>query len=95
MVEPVDSFERGVLDCLEAAPRSTPVEQLSLVETVDDLRQSVVVAVSGASDRQLDARFGKTFGVLDQYSLAAAIGVVDEATTAHRPSVMQRLFKRI
>ena len=34
MVEPVDPFEGGVLDGLEAALGSTPVDHLGLVEAV-------------------------------------------------------------
>ena len=41
MVEPVDPFERGVLDGLEAAPGSAPVDHLGFVEAVDCLGQSV------------------------------------------------------
>ena len=40
VVEPVDLFERGVLDGLEAAPRSAPVDHLGLVQAVDGLGQS-------------------------------------------------------
>ena len=40
MVEPVDPFERGVFDGFKAAPRSTPVDHLGLVEAVDRLGQS-------------------------------------------------------
>jgi hypothetical protein len=40
MVEPVDLFERGVLNGFEAAPRSAPVDQLGLIESVDRLGQS-------------------------------------------------------
>jgi hypothetical protein len=52
MVEPVDPFERGIFDSFEAAPRSTPVDHLGLVEAVDGLGQSVVVAVADAANRR-------------------------------------------
>src|SRR6476469_5676461 len=69
MVEPVDPFERGVLDRFEAAPRSTPVNHLGLVEAVDRLGQSVVVAVADAADRWLYPGFGEALGVLDRHVL--------------------------
>ena len=46
MVEPVDVAERGELDVLEAAPRSARVDELPLVEPVETLGHSVVVAVA-------------------------------------------------
>ena len=53
MVEPIDPFERGVLDGFEAAPGSAPVDHLGFVEAVDRLGQSVVVAVADTADRRL------------------------------------------
>lgn len=53
VVEPVDLFERGVLDGLKAAPRATPVDHLGLVESVDRLARRVVIAVADAADRGL------------------------------------------
>ena len=50
MVEPVDPFERGIFDCFEAAPWSTPVDHLSLVKAIDRLGQSVVIAIADAAD---------------------------------------------
>ena len=50
VIEPVDPFEGGELDCLDASPWPAPVDHLGLVETVDRLRQGVVVAVSDAAD---------------------------------------------
>ena len=35
MAEPVDPFERGVFDSLEAEPRATPMDNLGLVKAVD------------------------------------------------------------
>jgi hypothetical protein len=37
MVEPVDPFERGVLDGFKVVPRPTPVDHLDFVQTVDSL----------------------------------------------------------
>ena len=65
MVEPVDPFERGILDGFEAAPRSSPVDHLRFVEAVDRLDRSAVIAVADAADRCLDPGLGETLGVFD------------------------------
>ncbi len=69
MVEPVDPFERCVLDGFEAAPGSAPVDHLGFVEAVDRLGQSVVVAVADTADRRLDAGLGEALGVFDRHVL--------------------------
>ncbi len=81
MVELVDPLERGILDGLETAPRSAPVDHLGLVETIDSLRQSVVIAVTDALDRWLDAGFGEALGVFGGYVLATTVGMMDEPAT--------------
>ena len=69
MVEPADPFERGIFDSCDAAPWPTPVDHLSVVETVDRLRQSVVVAVVHTAGRRLDSGFGEPLGILDIHVL--------------------------
>ena len=56
MVEPVDPFEGGELDRLEAAPRSTPMNEFGLVEAIDGLAECIVVGVADAADRRDEAR---------------------------------------
>ena len=63
IVEPVDPGQGRELDGLEAPPRPTPMNDLSLVEAIDRLGESVVVAVSDAVDGRLDASFRQTLGV--------------------------------
>ena len=46
VVEPVDPFEGGELQVLEAAPRSLVAHEFGLVEAVDGLGHGVVVAVA-------------------------------------------------
>ena len=46
-------------------PGATSADYLGLVEIVDALRQSVVIAVADAADRRLDARFCEALGVAD------------------------------
>lgn len=64
-VEPVDPFQRCELDGLEAAPWSTPMDHLGLVEAVDGFRESVVIGISDAADRRLDACLSQALGILD------------------------------
>jgi hypothetical protein len=45
------------------------VDHPGLVEAVDHLGQSVVVAVAGAADLQLDPRLGQAPGLFDGYVL--------------------------
>jgi hypothetical protein len=45
-VVPVDPFERGELDLLEAAPRPASADDLGLEEAVDRLGEGFVVAVA-------------------------------------------------
>lgn len=77
IVEPVDPFQRGVFDSFEGSPRASPVDQLSLVKTIDSFGQSIVIAVTDAANRRLDPGFGQALGVLDREILAAAIAVMD------------------
>ena len=65
MVEPVDPFEGREFNGFEGSPWSTPMDHLGLVEAVDRLGESVVVAVADAADRGLDAGFGQALGVAD------------------------------
>jgi len=83
MVEPVQSFQGGVLDVVDALPGTVPqgtvaADQLGLVETDDRLGQGVV-GVAARAHRELHAGLGEALRVADREVLAAAIGVVDEA----------------
>ena len=42
VVEPVDPFQRGVLDGLKASPGPAPVDHFDLVEAIDGLGQGVL-----------------------------------------------------
>ena len=88
VVEPVDPFESGELDGLEAAPWSTPMNYLGLAETVDGFGESVVIRICDAADRRLDAGLSQALGVLNGYVLAALVTVVHEPATMDRPSIM-------
>ena len=66
-----------------------------LVEAVDRLGQSVVIAVVDAADGMFDPAFGEALGVADRNVLAAALAVKDEAAALRRPPVVERLLERI
>ena len=51
VVEPVDPFQGGELEVLEASPGAAVADELGLVEPDDRLGQGVVVALSGQSPR--------------------------------------------
>ena len=79
MVEPIDPFQRGELDGFKTAPRSTAMNDLSLVKAVDRFGESIVVGIANASDRWLDPCVRQAFRISDRDILAAAVAVVDEA----------------
>src|SRR4051794_13753103 len=79
VIEPVDPFEGGELDGFEATPGAAPMDHLGFVEAVDGFGEGVVVAVTDAANRRLDACRGKTLGILDREVLRTAVTVMDEA----------------
>src|SRR5690606_14560537 len=95
VVEPVHPFEGCVFHGLEAAPGPPTVDDLGLEEPVDRLGQRVVVAVTDAANRRLDARLGQPFSVFDRQILAAAVAVVNQPYALDRAAVMDRLFEGI
>ena len=95
IVEPVDPFEGGELDRFEAAPGAAPMDHLGFVEAVDGFGEGIVVAVTDAADRRLDARRGKPLGILDRDVLHTAITVVDEAAAPDGPALVQGLLQRV
>ncbi|GAB5378315.1 MAG: hypothetical protein AcusKO_47770 [Acuticoccus sp.] len=96
MVEPVDPGERRELDSLEGSPRTPPMNDFGLVEAVDCLGESVVVAVADAADGGLDTSLGQALGVANADVLRAqAIRMVHQAGAMNRPSLMQRLLQSV
>ena len=95
VIEPVDPFERGVFDGIEGLPWSAPMNEFGLEQTDNRLGQCVVVTVANTADRGLQTRLGEALGIPDRDILAAAIGVMHEATSTYRPSGMNCLFQGI
>ena len=66
VIEPIDPFQGGELDGLEAAPWPAPVDHLGLVETVDGFGEGIVIGISDTADRGLHACFNQALGVFDR-----------------------------
>lgn len=71
------------------------MDDLGLVEAVDRLSQSVVIAIADAANRGFDPGFGKAFGVLDGHVLRPTIAMMDEAAPMGRPAIVKRLFQGV
>lgn len=93
-VEPVDPFQSGELHGFEVSPRSSPMDDLGLVKTVDRFSESVVIAVANTPDRRLDARFRQPFGIANGHILRAAVGMVNEPASG-RAADQKRLVECI
>src|ERR1700730_12217803 len=78
LVVPMDPAGGRQLELLERPPRTLLANELSLVETVDRLRQSVVVGVAARTDRTHRAGVGEPLGVADGDVLDPAVGVVNQ-----------------
>ena len=71
-VEPVDPFQGGELDVVDAAPGPAPTDQLGLVEPDQGLRGGVVVGVADRPDGGDGADLRQSLGVADGQVLPAA-----------------------
>jgi hypothetical protein len=72
VIEPIDPFQGGELDGLEAAPWPAPVDHLGLVETADGFGEGIVIGISDTADRGVHACFNQALGVFDRDVLAAS-----------------------
>lgn len=64
IVEPIDPFKCCVLPCLEAAPRSTTVNDFSLEQAIIRFCQRIVICIPDTADRRGDLRLCKLFVIL-------------------------------
>lgn len=84
VVEPSHPFQRGKLHSFLGFPWCPMVDQLSFVETVDGLRERVVVAVVLAAHRRFNAGFGQALAVANGDGLRPAIAMVNQAAVTLR-----------
>ena len=71
VVPPVDPFQGGQLDLLDAPSGFAAFDQLGLVEPIDGLGECVIEAVPAAADRAGDAELGEPVGVANRQILTA------------------------
>lgn len=95
MIEPVDPFEGGKFDGLQGFPRAFPPDDFGLVESIDGFGESIVVTVTDTADGGLQACFFNSLGMPYPDILAAAIRVMNKATSNARSSIMKGLLKGI
>ena len=95
VIEPVDPFQRGELDCLETPPRSTPIYDLDLVKPVERFGERIVVGIADAPDRRLEPGVGLALGIFNRHILAAPVAMVDQAAAMVGPAFVQVPLKRI
>jgi transposase InsO family protein len=74
IVEPVDPFERGELDGLNAAPRAAGANDLGLEQPDHRFGERVVVRIADAADRTLDPGRRQALGVADRQYTSFAFG---------------------
>ena len=71
------------------------MDHLGLVQPVDRFSQGVVVAVTFAAHRGLNASFCEPFAVADADVLRPPVGMVNQLAIALGLPGIQRLFQRI
>lgn len=71
------------------------MDDLSLEQTIDRFRQSVVITVADAADLRSDASLAQPFRVFDRQVLRSAVRVVDEPCALDRTAIIDSLFQRI
>jgi hypothetical protein len=87
-IEPAHPFQRRELDTLERPPWPAAVDDVGLLETVDGLGESIVIAVPDAAYRRFDASVHQALGVFDRDVLDAPVAVMHEPAAMHGPPVM-------
>ena len=71
------------------------MDDLSLEQAVDLLRQGVVVAISDAADGRLDASLAQPLSVFDRQVLRPAVGMMDEPCALDGAAIIDSLFEGI
>ena len=66
IVEPVDPCKGCKFNSFEGSPRSSAVNDLGLVKTIDGFGQGVVVAVANTADRGFNPGIFEPFGIGDR-----------------------------
>lgn len=69
------------------------MDHLGLVESIDRLGESVVIAITHTADGGLDARLSEALGIADADILRTAIRMMHQPTVVHRSALMQGLLQ--
>ena len=88
VVEPVDPFEGGEFEVVEAAPGAFVADKFGLVEAVDGLGERIVVAVADAADRGLDPGLGQALEADPAFQSLDALDRVDALRRARQASCL-------
>ena len=92
-VEPIHPSQRLPFHRVRRFPRAEPVDDLGLEQPDDRLGQGIIVAVAGGSDRWLEARFGRPFGVASRQILTATIRMMGQSLTG--ATLVEGLFEGV
>ena len=63
VVKPINPFEGRVFNIVEFSPRTTAMNNFSLIQSDDGLGQRIIRRVADAADRRLDARLRQALRV--------------------------------
>src|SRR5688572_20511251 len=93
VVKPINPFEGRVFDIVEFSPRTTAMNNFSLIQSDDGLRERIIIRVADAAHRRLDARLRQALRVANRKILTTSVAVAYHSFGPRaRP---QRLLKRI
>lgn len=95
VVEPVDLFEHGERDVLDAVPTAAAADDLGLEPAEDALGQGIVGAVADAADRRCGAGFRQALGVANRDVFGPAIAMIHQPGVAQRAALVQSLLEGI
>ena len=79
MIKPIDPAECRHFEILHVAPRPLTMDQLSFVEAVYRLSESIVIGIADTVDRWFDASFGQTLSVSNGQILPTTIRVMNQS----------------
>ena len=85
VVPPIDPFQGGKFDLLNAPPWPAPLDQFGFEQAVHRLGQGIIEAVAAAADRTGNTELGKPVVVTNRQILTAPIAVVNQLVEAARP----------
>lgn len=95
LVIPPHPVCRGDHHIINALPIAAEIDKLSLVQTVQRFRRSIIIRVTFTPDRTHRPGVFKPLSVTDRRVLHAAIGMVDQPVNALVPPRPDRHFQRI